>query len=163
MLKALPESVVKAVLGVLLTVFGLYKLVTPRLPMLQRERLVYGFGLVAGILGGAYNANGPPVVIYGTLRRWSSDRFRATLQTYFLPSGLAIAIGHGLTGLWTPVVLRLYVYALPIVLLGIFLGGRLNKLVTGDLFDRIVYAFLVGIGGFLFVQGARSVLQAMTA
>ena len=41
------------------------------------------FGFFAGILGGAYNTNGPPVVIYGSLRKWSPATFRATLQGYF--------------------------------------------------------------------------------
>jgi hypothetical protein len=30
--------------------------------------------------------NGPPLVIYGALRRWTPERFRATLQGYFLPA-----------------------------------------------------------------------------
>ena len=33
--------------------------------------------------------NGPPLVIYGALRRWSPQHFRATLQGYFLPASLA--------------------------------------------------------------------------
>ena len=82
-----PESVVKAVLGVVLIAFGLYNLIKPKLPVLRSEKLAYPFGLVAGILGGAYNANGPPAVIYGTLQGWSPERFRVTLQSYFLPTG----------------------------------------------------------------------------
>ena len=146
-----PESVIKAVLGVVLIAFGLYNLIKPRLPVLQSEKLAYPFGLVAGILGGAYNANGPPAVIYGTLQGWSPERFRVTLQSYFLPTGGAILLFRGLRGSWTPEVLRLYLYSLPAMMLAIFIGGKLNKRVSGGQFNRIIYACLVGMGLLLFL------------
>ncbi|HEY1587600.1 MAG TPA: sulfite exporter TauE/SafE family protein [Polyangia bacterium] len=55
------------------------------------------FGLPVGLLllkcvpersvfGGSYGMNGPPLAIYGSLRDWPPERFRATLQGYFLPA-----------------------------------------------------------------------------
>lgn len=151
LLQLAPESLVKGILGLVLILFGLYSLVRPRLPTVQREGWAYLSGFVAGILGGAYNTNGPLVVIYGTLARWSPERFRATLQCYFFPTGLLILTGHGLAGLWTPAVLKLYGYALPLIMVAIFLGGKLNDWIPPGHFDRLVYAFLVVIGVFLMV------------
>lgn len=151
LLKTAPESTVKAILGVVLIGFGLYNLVKPNLPPLRSEKLAYLFGWVAGVLGGAYNTNGPPVVIYGTLQKWDPENFRATLQCYFLPTGLMILIGHGLAGLWTPTVLRLYVYSLPVIMLAIFVGGKLNKVMSGGQFNRVIYALLVVMGALMFV------------
>jgi uncharacterized membrane protein YfcA len=149
-LKTAPESVINGGLGVLLIAFGLLNLINPKLPTFRNEKLAYVFGLVAGVLGGAYNTNGPPVVVYGTLRRWSPDSFRSTLQAYFLPTGGTILISHGLAGLWTPDVLRLYVYALPFIMLAIYLGGRVNKVISSGRFNRIIYASLVVMGALLF-------------
>jgi len=149
-LKTAPEPVIKGVLGVLLIAFGLLNLINPKLPTFRNEKLAYVFGLVAGVLGGAYNTNGPPVVVYGTLRRWSPDSFRSTLQAYFLPTGGTILISHGLAGLWTPDVLRLYVYALPFIMLAIYLGGRVNKVISSGRFNRIIYVSLVVMGVLLF-------------
>jgi uncharacterized membrane protein YfcA len=154
-LKTAPESIVKVILGVVLIGFSLYNLIAPRLLAVQSDKLAYAFGLVAGILGGAYNANGPPVVIYGTLRRWSPDQFRASLQAYSLPTGLAILIGNALAGLWTATVLRLYAYALPGMMLAIFLGGRLNRVIPGGQFNRVVYVVLIVMGVLLFVSLGR--------
>ncbi len=151
LLKAAPESTVKSILGVVLIGFGLYNLVKPNLPPLRSEKLAYLFGWVAGVLGGAYNTNGPPVVIYGTLQKWDPENFRATLQCYFLPTGLMILIGHGVAGLWTPTVLQLYVYSLPVIMLAIFVGGKLNKVMSGGQFNRVIYALLVVMGALLFV------------
>lgn len=151
LLKGVSESLVKAVLGAVLILFGLYNLTTPHLPALEGRVFAYVFGFVAGVLGGAYNTNGPPIVMYGTLRRWPPDRFRATLQGYFLPTGLLIMLGHGLVGLWTVDVLRLYAYALPSILLAIFLGSRLNQFIPHHRFARLVYAFLIVVGVVLIV------------
>ena len=150
-LKAAPEAIVKAVLGIVLVAFALYNLIVPQLPKLRSEKLSYLTGFVAGVLGGAYNTNGPPVVIYGTLQKWPPPSFRATLQGYFLPTGLAILISHGLAGLWTKEVLRLYVFCLPVIAAAVFLGGRVNQKVTEGQFNRIIYAFLLVMGVFLFV------------
>lgn len=150
LLKAAPEALVKGVLGGILVGFGLYQCFRPRLPRLPWEWLAYPFGFVAGLLGGAYNTNGPPVIVYGVLRHWSPERFRATLQGYFFPSGLFVLLSHGLAGLWTPDVLRLYLCALPLVLLAIWLGERLSRRIRGEQFQRIVYAGLVVLGLFMF-------------
>lgn len=151
-LKAAPEAIVEGLLGLVLIGFGLYSLATPRLPALRSENLSYVFGLMAGILGGAYNTNGPPVVVYGALRRWSAERFRATMQGYFLPTGLTILISHGLAGLWTPTVLRLYGYALPVIVAAVIVGGWVNKKIAAGRFHQVVYGFLVLIGVILIVR-----------
>lgn len=151
LLTSAPEEVVKGVLGALIILFSLYGLSHPTLPLLHRQNWAYGFGFVAGILGGAYNTNGPPVVIYGTLRRWPPIRFRATLQGYFLPTIIMIAVGHGLSGLWTFEVLQLYALALPLVLAAIFLGGKLNARIPAGRFERFLYVVLIVLGMLLLV------------
>lgn len=146
-----PEQLVKGILGILLILFGLYNLIQSRLLTLPQQRWAYLFGFIAGVLGGAYNTNGPPVVIYGTLRQWLPGRFRATLQGYFLPTGALILVGHGLGGLWTSQVVQLSGLALPLILLAIFGGGKLNRRISPGRFDRFIYMALVILGGMLLV------------
>ena len=145
-LKTAPEEIVKSFLGLAIILVSLYNLVKPRLMTLTQQKWAYLFGFVAGVLGGAYNTNGPPVVIYGALNRWPPERFRATLQGYFLPTGLFILVGHGLGGLWTAQVLRLYALALPVVLIAILLGGKLNRRISPGRFEKFIYMTLVGLG-----------------
>lgn len=152
-LKAAPEVVVKSLLGVIITGFGLYNLIVPDLPHLLNENWAYLTGLIAGILGGAYNTNGPPVVIYGMLRRWDPEKFRATLQGYFLPTGLVILVTHGIAGMWTTQVLNYYLFAIPVILAGVLIGGKANQLIPQGKFDKIVYVFLVVIGVLLIARG----------
>jgi uncharacterized membrane protein YfcA len=111
---------------------------------------VWGFG--AGVLGGAYGMNGPPLVIYGTLRRWSAAQFRATLQGYFLPASLVGLAGYWLAGLWVPPVTRYYLLSLPIALASILLGRLVNRRLAGPSFLRYVHLALIVIGITLLVQ-----------
>lgn len=151
-LKSAPEILVKSLLGILLMGFGAYNLFVPDLPKLLNEKWALVTGLIAGILGGAYNTNGPPVVIYGMLRRWDPEKFRATLQGYFLPTGFAILITHGLAGMWTTQVIRLYGYSIPIIIAAVLLGEKVNLLIPQGKFDKIIYGFLVVIGFFLIIR-----------
>ena len=151
-LKAAPEFLVKSLLGILIIGFGLYNLFIPTLPKLKTEKWAYLTGLVAGILGGAYNTNGPPVVIYGILRRWDPEKFRATLQGYFLPTGSAILITHGLAGMWTSQVVHYYLYSLPIIIGAVLVGEKVNQLIPQGKFDKVIYGFLVLVGVLLIFR-----------
>jgi len=151
-LKGMYEGTAKVLLALLIVSFSVYNLLKPRLSVLAGDKLAYVFGLLAGIVGGAYNTNGPLVVMYGTLKKWPAESFQATLQSYFFPTGLLIVLGHGLAGLWTPDVLRLYVVSLPVAFLAVLLGSRLNRSIPQGKFDRYVNIFLIVIGVMLFVN-----------
>ena len=151
-LQTADETIVRFVLGVILIGYGLYNLVSPRLPHLKNEVLAYPFGLASGILGGAFNSNGPPIVVYGSLRRWPPDSFRATLQGVFLPTNLMVIASHAVAGLWTRDVLQLYAYSLPLMLLATWIGIRFGKRIPKEQFQKIVYGFLVAMGALLIVR-----------
>ncbi len=141
-----PEPLVKGLLGAFLIVFALYNLHKPRLPAVHSEEWAYPFGFLAGLLGGAYNTNGPPVVVYGVLKKWPPAHFRATLQGFLLPSNILIVSGHGLSGLWTVAVGQFFACSLPLVLLAIFLGRKLNHRFSAERFNRLLYGILIALG-----------------
>jgi uncharacterized protein len=94
LLTALPAPAVKATLAVVIVAFSTYCLTGRRKAELEDDRLAWLFGFGAGALGGAYGMNGPPLVVYGSLRGWSPQAFRATLQGYFLPASLTVMAGY---------------------------------------------------------------------
>ncbi|MBW4444520.1 MAG: sulfite exporter TauE/SafE family protein [Plectolyngbya sp. WJT66-NPBG17] len=146
LLNHVPEQIVKSILGVTLIAYGSINLFVQKYPHLQHERYAFPFGFVAGILAGAYNTNGPPIAIYGILRRWSPEDFRATMQCYFFFSGMITIVGHGLTGLWTPLVWHLSLWSLPGIGLGVYLGGKLNRLIPQPMFSQIIFGLLIVVG-----------------
>jgi len=123
---ALDEILVKAGLGVLLVAYALFALLQPKkLPTISR-RWAYPAGLFAGVMGGAYNTAGPPLILYGSLRNWSHRRFRAVLQTLFGFSASIVVTGHIITGHYTQPVLKLIAFSLPALLVAVFFGALLD-------------------------------------
>ena len=145
-------GLLEIVLGVTVGGFALWSLAKPRLLALRTDRWSYVFGFLGGMLGGAYNTSGPPVVMYGTLRGWAPLPFRATLQGYFLANGVLILLVHCSKGLWTCRVLSLYGLSLPVCGLALLLGTRLSRSFQPERFNRYVYVLLLAMGLLLVVR-----------
>jgi uncharacterized membrane protein YfcA len=152
------DHTVRLLLGLVIVGFSLYSIGARTKLHLETDHLAWllGAGFCSGILGGAYGMNGPPLAIYGALRRWSPQRFRATLQGYFLAASLAGLAGYAAVGLWRPRVTRYFLLSLPCVLLGVVGGRWLNSRLRGDRFFRLVYAGLIVTGTVLIAQAAGS-------
>jgi uncharacterized membrane protein YfcA len=155
LLTAAAESTVKGMLALIIMAFSAYCLGRRAPVELRDDRLAWLFGLAAGVLGGAYGMNGPPLVVYGTLRRWPPEQFRATLQGYFLPASLAGMAGYWLAGLWVPAVTRYYLLSLPGAVAAIVLGRAVNRRLSGRPFIICVQVALIAVGATLLAQSLR--------
>lgn len=151
------QHLVKALLALVILAFSGYCLFRANTPELRSESRAWllGCGFLAGILGGAYGMNGPPLVIYGAMRRWTPQYFRATLQAYFLPASILGMAGYWLAGLWIAQVTHFYVISLAVAIPGIFLGRAINQRFYSEAFLKYVYAGLAFIGLVLLVQAMR--------
>src|SRR5262245_33484962 len=154
LLRTVSEPVVKGVLGLVVVAFAVSALRRRGARHLPDDRFAWLFGASAGVLGGAYGMNGPPLVMYGALRRWSPEHFRATLQGYFLPASIVGMAGYWAAGLWTPAVSRYYLLSLPTALLAIALGRAINRRIDA-------HRFLVYVHGGLIASGAGLLLQSV--
>lgn len=150
-LKNFDNKLLNIFLGILLIAFSLTSLSGVKLGVLRGRRPVVTslFGFVAGILGGAYGMNGPPLVIYGSLRQWSPRNFRATLQAYFLPSSFLGIIGFWFFGVLTSEVWRYFFFSLLAIFPAIFIGKILNHALSERLFRMILFIALILIGCML--------------
>ena len=156
LLRTVAEPVVKAFLATVIVAFSGYSLLSSKRPELKNDNFAWLFGFSAGVLGGAYGMNGPPLVIYGSLRRWSPQHFRATLQGYFLPASLVGLFGYRLAGLWVPAVNRLFLLSLPLVILATLLGRAINRRLHAHHFILYIHCGLVAVGIVLLFQAATA-------
>jgi uncharacterized membrane protein YfcA len=145
-LRLVDERITLSVLAAVILGYALYALTRPRLPELRSRGWMFGAGFTAGLLGGAYNTNGPPVVIYGSCMRWPPDVFKSNLQAFFMTNCAMILTGHALSGNLTAQVGKYYLGALPGVALGIVLGLSLDRLIDQDRFRTIVLYLLILLG-----------------
>lgn len=153
---------IKTALALVIIVFSFYSLRGSKPPELHSDHPGWLFfcGFAAGILGGAYGMNGPPLAIYGAMRRWSAQHFRATLQAYFLPASVIGLIGYWWSGLWVHAVTHYYLLSLPVTLPALFFGRALNHRMQGESFLKYVYLGLIAIGILLLFQAIRSGIKA---
>jgi len=151
------QRLVKTILALFIIAFSGYFLAGRKPPQLDRDShpWMLGCGFFAGILGGAYGMNGPPLVIYGAMRRWSPQHFRATLQGYFLPAGIVSLVGYRFTGLWTSTVTHDYWLSLPVAIPAIFIGRAINHRLRGEAFLKYIHTGLICIGILLLLQAIR--------
>ena len=151
------QKTVKIALAIFILAFAVYSLFGRKPPELKSDSKAWllGCGFVAGIIGGAFGMNGPPLVIYGAMRRWSAQHFRATLQAYFLPASVIGMVGYWLAGLWVPAVTHYYLLSLPVQLPAVWLGRVVNHRLHGDVFLKYVYAGLAVIGVVLLAESVR--------
>jgi uncharacterized membrane protein YfcA len=149
-LTRVPEGIVLSILGVVIAGYALYALLNLHLPNLENRLWAYSIGLVAGMLGGAYNTSGPPVIVYGNCRRWPPTEFKSNLQAFFFVSSAFILLGHFIAGTITGAVFRQYVWSLPVLGLAIVGGTTLDHYLDPLTFRKIVLLLL-------FVMGVRLV------
>lgn len=147
------EQWVKVALGAIITLYAVYSLSGKNNLSLATDNKLWLFlcGFLSGILGGAYGLNGPPLVVYGNMRKWSAQHFRATLQAYFLPASFIGTVGYAIKGLVTLTVLKYFLVSLPVAIPAIFLGRYLNRKLKDGAFFKYVYLLLAGIGVFLII------------
>jgi uncharacterized membrane protein YfcA len=150
-LSNLDEAVVEQILGALLVLFALYSLARPRTQWVPSRHWVYPAGFAAGCLGGAYNTPGPPAIIYGTLRQWPRDEFRAAMQALFLANGTLVVTSHLVSGHVTAEVFTLYLLAVPALALGILVASRVDKRVDRQKFRTLVLGMVLLLGSLLLL------------
>lgn len=140
------ERIVLAGLGIVLVGYAIYSLLRLRLPAFQNPRWGWMFGLVAGILGGAYNTSGPPVVVYGQSRGWSPGEFKGNLQGFFLVNSVVVVAGHALSRNITLPILEILALSVPALAVGIAAGLWLDRFIDPLRFRQIVQALLIVLG-----------------
>jgi uncharacterized membrane protein YfcA len=131
------------VLAVLLAIVSVRGVAGVSLPMLRDDRSAPVFGLLAGIVGGAFNLSGIPVALFGSMRRWSPGEFRTSLTGFFFVTGVVALAGYVVGGLFDRRVLDLVVWSLIPAFLGHWAGTRANRSMDQRRFDRWIWAIIL--------------------
>jgi uncharacterized membrane protein YfcA len=145
-LRRLDEGITLTILGVILAGYALYALSGLRLPELKGRAWAYGAGFIGGLLGGAYNTPGPPIIIYASCKKWPPKVFKGNLQTIFLQNSLIVLIGHWLSGNFTTEILSLFGRGLPWILAGMLAGLSMDRWINPEIFRKVILVLLVVMG-----------------
>lgn len=123
----------------------------------EHRALAFAAGLTSGMLGGALNEAGPPVVIYFAVRGWGKDETKAALSFYFVAvSALSVAM-LAYRGILTARHAYYAAVALPAAALGVALGVRVYDRLDARVFGRVVVGALL-VAGLAYVGSASAEL-----
>lgn len=141
-----PEHLALQILGVLVVVYVVYSGLQLSLPDLTGRPWAYAFGAASGVLTGAFNIGGPPIVIYANCNEWSPQEFKGNLPGVLcVLSSVAIAT-HLWQGDFSRALITQVGYAAPFFITGLGLGIWLSKYVDAAIFRQVVLVLLGGIG-----------------
>lgn len=152
LLTRVDEKFIKLLLAGILLIYSLLSLSGRLRPRDLSHRWGYLAGFFSGLLGGAINSNGPPVIVYSSLQKWSPDEVKVTLQSFFMASGIMIVTSHGISGIITMKVIRLWGMAIPVILAGIYVGMEFYSRIDRDLFRKTVLVLLLSLAVMLLLQ-----------
>ena len=143
---------IRIAIGCIISLIALYNLLHPSLYIIKKAWPAPIFGFAGGILGGAFNTSGPPVVIYGAMRQWPPLVFVGMMQAYFIPTDIFIIIGHAQSGLLNLEIVRLFLWCIPVLLPSIFIGYQLKKRIPVHKFRKGIFVIILLSGLMLIVR-----------
>ena len=149
----IPTALMLIVLGVIIVIYSLYSLISPVVPVLKSKLWAYGAGFVSGILLGSFNLPGPPIILYGSSQRWSQEKFKGNLTSFFWVSVAIVVLGHGFQNRISADIIRQFLIAIPSLMLGLLSGVFLAKKFDPIFFRKTITVLLAIIGVRLIISG----------
>lgn len=153
LLKRLDRETIQLILGVILVGYALYTLISKPSEKGIREGWAYAFGFLSVSLSGALSSPGPPVVAYVSLQNWDKDLLKGSLQGCWFITFSTVAVLHALSGVTTLPVLRFYGCALPLLLIGTYLGSLFYGRISENHYRKLML-LLLGLLGALMIYSA---------
>jgi uncharacterized protein len=117
-----------------------------------------GVGFAGGILSGAIQAGGPPVVAYWLGGTSSALTVRANIILFFFCTSVVAAISYLASGLLGLEVLLLSALTAPGYALGMFLGTRMFGLASDAMFRRVCFV-LIAAAAIISLPALDAVLR----
>ncbi|MET0026282.1 MAG: sulfite exporter TauE/SafE family protein [Candidatus Thiodiazotropha sp.] len=139
-------------LGIFLLLFAIYSLLsfTPK----SQPSILWAIpgGVLGGLIGTLFGTGGPFYVIYLKLRGLQKAAFRASFAAIFLLDGLGRISGYLITGFFDLNQMLLTAAALPLMTVGMYLGGQIHTNLSQQAFQRGISVLLIFSGLTLLLK-----------
>jgi len=151
-LRAVSAAVLGRALGAFVIVYAVYQLLPLRTLPGSRLAAIW-CGILGGLVGTLFGTGGPFYAIYFSLRGLDKSAFRATFATNFLIDGGLRLAAYAVAGLLGWATLVCVAASLPLVVAGLYAGGRVHLGLSPRAFVRLVSVILLGAGTALLIRG----------
>ena len=146
LMKSLHPAVLVHALGIFILLFAVYNFIEPQLKQHCSRSWASLAGSIGGLIGTLFGTGGPLYVIYFQLRGLSKSVFRSTIATLFLLDGGLRFSGYVISGFYSRQMAWWIAVSLPIMALGLYIGGRIHTNISQRQFQRAI-AVLLAISG----------------
>lgn len=109
-------------------------------------------GFMGGLVDTAFGTGGPFFAIYMNLRQLGKTAFRATAGVVFAIDGAFRLVGYGVVGLFTWETAKFIALALPLMMVGMWIGGHAHIGISEAAFRRLIALLLLSSGIALLVK-----------
>jgi uncharacterized membrane protein YfcA len=138
--------------GVLLVLYSIYGLTKPSLkPVQGGVPTDLGIGFFNGLLGGLTGLGGIIVTVWVQLRGWPKDVQRIVFQPVILAAQGMTAVSLAFAGAYTAETIKLYLYGLPALAAGIWIGLKLYGKLDEAGFRKVILWLLLISGVSLVI------------
>ena len=146
MLLYVDESLLKAVVGILLIIVSVIMLSGYRMTIKNKQVSYVITGILSGVLNGAVSLSGPPVVVLLANDNKNKNEFRSSLTTLFLTLNVVTIYLYFKNGLFSNPELTKMLYLFPFMIIGTLLGIYLGNKIDDGKFKKMVLILLLFMG-----------------
>ena len=147
----LSPGLIKQVLGVTIVAFAVWSLWRGGAGAEVRRLWALPAGFLSGLLGGAFNMGGPPLIAYIYRQPLSPRQLKSTVQLLFIMTSLTRIPLIGSQGYFTREVLTDTAWCFLPLAVGAVAGVRLGDLLPPEKFRRIAWIGFLVMGAWLAV------------
>ncbi len=155
MLGIIPSLTLKFILGITIVLLGIYdffiqinKLKNFKLP--DNQITGYTIGLFAGVVSGLLGTSGPLFAIYLNQKIKHKEEFKLIISiAFFIQAIFRILFYVPNKNVWANFDLMFFLFSVPGVIIGVFIGDKLTKKVKVSTFKKIISISIIIIGIYL--------------
>ncbi len=153
-LKSLSNHILEIIFAILVILFSLRMLFYRGsiIRKFNKLKIFFGsfFGFVAGITGGMFGADGPPVVLYLNNQIKDKNFLRGTLISIFLVSAIWRNFIYLSIDFFTAQVYQISLLMIPVLFIATFLGNKANYKINEKTY-RLVTGLILLISGVIIL------------
>jgi uncharacterized membrane protein YfcA len=152
LLKQVDGDWMKKTLGVFIVAYAAYSFLPGKEGQAGSRYWSIPAGGFGGLIGTLFGTGGPFYVAYLKMRGLPKTNFRATLPVIFLIDGSMRLAGYSALGAYSGRFVKILLIAFPVMVLAMFLGGRIHSSISHQGFQRIIGILLLVSGTMLIVR-----------
>lgn len=148
------NEIPKAILGVLLILYGLWGLINGLMTLSkkQEKQLTMPIGFISGLANGVTGSQIMPIMPYLLSLKLDRDLFIQTINSAFTINSLIMMVGLANLGVLNMPMLSLSAAGILPVAIGVYLGGKIRQRLSDDSFRKMVLVLFILLGLNLFLR-----------